>query len=112
MKRVKEMLGKVLGVMLLVLAAYASQQQLPAGSSPAATSTTAPVATPATSAVQMVDYNKNLAPTTRDDNYRTTYEIFPYSFCDSNGDGIGDLNGIRSARAWTTSRGWALTSCG
>ena len=31
-----------------------------------------------------------------DDNYRTFYEIFVYSFCDSNGDGIGDLNGVRS----------------
>ena len=31
-----------------------------------------------------------------DGNYRTTYEIFVYSFCDSNGDGTGDLNGIRS----------------
>ncbi len=31
-----------------------------------------------------------------DDKYRTTYEIFVGSFCDSNGDGIGDLNGIRS----------------
>lgn len=30
------------------------------------------------------------------DNYRTTYEIFVGSFCDSNGDGTGDLNGIRS----------------
>ena len=29
-----------------------------------------------------------------DDNYRTFYEIFVYSFCDSDGDGIGDLNGI------------------
>lgn len=29
-----------------------------------------------------------------DDNYRTYYEIFVYSFCDSNGDGIGDLNGV------------------
>ncbi len=29
-----------------------------------------------------------------DDNYRTTYEIFVYSFCDSDGDGIGDLNGV------------------
>lgn len=27
---------------------------------------------------------------------RTTYEIFVGSFCDSNGDGTGDLNGIRS----------------
>lgn len=28
------------------------------------------------------------------DKYRTCYEIFPYAFYDSNGDGIGDLNGI------------------
>ena len=33
---------------------------------------------------------------TSDDNYRNTYEIFVYSFCDSDGDGIGDLNGVRS----------------
>ena len=31
---------------------------------------------------------------TTDDNYRTFYEIFTGSFSDSNGDGIGDLNGI------------------
>lgn len=30
-----------------------------------------------------------------DDNYRTWYEVFVYSFCDSDGDGIGDLNGVR-----------------
>ncbi len=29
-----------------------------------------------------------------DDDYRTTYEIFVYSFCDSDGDGIGDLQGV------------------
>ena len=46
--------------------------------------------------VQMLDFNKNLTRAERDDKYRTTYEIFVYSFCDSNGDGIGDLNGIRS----------------
>lgn len=33
--------------------------------------------------------------TSPDDNYRTWYEIFVYSYCDSNGDGIGDLNGVR-----------------
>lgn len=29
-------------------------------------------------------------------NYRNVYEVFVYSFCDSNGDGIGDLNGVTS----------------
>lgn len=29
-----------------------------------------------------------------DDNYRTWYEVFVYSFADSNGDGIGDLPGL------------------
>ncbi len=28
------------------------------------------------------------------DKYRTTYEIFVYSFYDSDGDGIGDINGV------------------
>ena len=31
-----------------------------------------------------------------DDNYRTYYEVFVYSFCDGNGDGIGDLEGLIS----------------
>lgn len=29
-----------------------------------------------------------------DDNYRNWYEIFVYSFYDTNNDGIGDLNGV------------------
>ena len=29
-----------------------------------------------------------------DDNYRNYYEIFVYSFCDSDGDGVGDLKGV------------------
>lgn len=31
-----------------------------------------------------------------DDNYRNYYEIFVYSYCDSDGDGIGDLKGATS----------------
>ncbi len=31
-----------------------------------------------------------------DDNYRTYYEVFVYSFCDSDGDGVGDLQGLLS----------------
>ncbi len=34
--------------------------------------------------------------TSPDDNYRTWYEIFVYSFCDSDGDGIGDFAGATS----------------
>ena len=49
----------------------------------------------ATSSVQMIDYNRALASVERDDNYRTTYEVFVSSFRDSNGDGIGDINGVR-----------------
>ena len=52
--------------------------------------------TSAVASVQMTEFNKDLTREVRDDKYRTTYEIFVYSFCDSNGDGIGDLNGIRS----------------
>ena len=40
-----------------------------------------------------------------DDNYRNFYEIFPYSFRDSNGDGIGDLQGIDSSIDYLTSLG-------
>ena len=38
----------------------------------------------------------NVDTSTIDDNYRTYYEIFLYSFCDSDGDGIGDINGLLS----------------
>ncbi|MBO4900258.1 MAG: alpha amylase [Lachnospiraceae bacterium] len=40
-----------------------------------------------------------------DDNYRNYYEIFPASYCDSNGDGCGDLKGIESKLDYITDLG-------
>ncbi|HWT74587.1 MAG TPA: alpha-amylase family glycosyl hydrolase [Mobilitalea sp.] len=41
-----------------------------------------------------------------DDNYRNYYEIFVYSYCDSNGDGIGDFNGITSKLDYISNMGF------
>jgi len=50
----------------------------------------------AASSVQMMELNKDLGPAEVNDAYRTTYEIFVYSFADSDNDGIGDLQGVIS----------------
>ncbi|MBQ1922537.1 MAG: hypothetical protein II189_01815, partial [Lachnospiraceae bacterium] len=46
---------------------------------------------------QMDRVNGALSPVCPQDDYRTTYEVFVYSFADSNGDGIGDLKGLTQA---------------
>lgn len=41
-----------------------------------------------------VEYAYNQPLNVIDDNYRTYYEVFLYTYYDSNGDGIGDINGL------------------
>ena len=43
-------------------------------------------------AYQQEDHTNNYI----DDVYRNYYQVLVYSYFDSNGDGIGDLNGLRS----------------
>lgn len=61
----------------------------PTGSS-TPTSTGGTVTVPENGGYTTVSY------TASDDKYRNYYEIFVYSFYDSNGDGIGDFNGLTS----------------
>ncbi len=49
---------------------------------------------PQGSAVVMSQVNSGLTEQKIDDQYRSTYEIFVYSFYDSDNDGIGDLRGV------------------
>lgn len=44
---------------------------------------------------ERLDYYATLG-SSPDDNYRTWYQVLIYSFCDSNGDGMGDLQGLIS----------------
>lgn len=70
------------------------------GCGPTSTDTNTPATEAPTSSVQLpygerLDYYQTLG-SSPDDNYRTWYQILVYSFCDSNGDGIGDLQGVIS----------------
>lgn len=44
--------------------------------------------------ISAVEYEYSQEIVRLDDSYRTYYEVFLYSFYDSDGDGIGDLNGL------------------
>lgn len=69
----------------------------------------------AASLVQMVELNKDLETSAADDNYRTVYEVFVYSFCDSDNDGIGDLQGLISKLDYIQDLGfteiWLMPVC-
>ncbi len=100
MKRVTRILCLLLAMLLLVgcVSSGDNSETTAPGETSGAALDTQPVQTEPASAERtdalVAQYNamgENL-----DDNYRTWYEIFVYSFCDSDGDGIGDLQGVIS----------------
>lgn len=52
------------------------------------------------------NYSIEMAEIPLGDKYRTFYEIFPLSYCDSDGDHYGDLNGITSKLDYLTDIGY------
>lgn len=48
----------------------------------------------------------SLAANVIDDKYRNYYEVFVYSFCDSDGDGIGDFKGLTSKLSYISDLGF------
>ena len=69
----------------------------------------------AASSVQMMELNSGLKDASLNDAYRTTYEVFVYSFCDSDNDGIGDLQGLISKLDYIKDSGynaiWLMPVC-
>lgn len=86
--------GKVLLSILLILSLLVGCSPTSNDNKP--TETTAPVvATPMEELQSKLDHYVTLG-SSPEDNYRTWYQILVWSFCDSNGDGIGDLQGVIS----------------
>ena len=92
MKRMTRFLCLLLSVLLLVGCAPAGANN---DSTAAPENSGAVLATKAKKTERAIEEIKLLGESP-DDNYRTYYEIFVYSFCDSDGDGIGDLQGVIS----------------
>ena len=96
MKRGMRILSLLLAIMLLVGCAPANTEPTIAPEDSGAIQVTeAPTAASPVLTEQALAEISALGESP-DDNYRTFYEIFVYSFCDSDGNGIGDLQGVIS----------------
>ena len=103
--RKKKLIGSLLLSMVIWIAGCSKTPQNNLDPTPTPTDEITEVVTPTvtTSPTEGVELGTEKYPpiATNDlhiieDNYRTYYEVFLYSFCDSNQDGIGDINGLIS----------------
>ncbi len=88
-----------LSIFLIALTGCMKSRQADVESDQSSSQETTDIATPTAEAVATltgVSYAYEQELNMISDNYRNYYEIFVYSFCDSDGDGIGDFNGIIS----------------
>lgn len=95
MKRGVRILSLLLAIMLLVGCAPANTEPTTAPEESGAVQATEPFVASAVLTERALAEISALGECP-DDNYRTFYEIFVYSFCDSDGSGIGDLQGVIS----------------
>lgn len=81
-----------------------SAEGIAAPTSAAANGTDATTGSDAATSIGEYEYEQEL--NIIDDNYRNYYEIFVYSYCDSNGDGIGDIKGVISKLDYISDMGF------
>ncbi|MBR5127697.1 MAG: alpha-amylase [Roseburia sp.] len=93
----KRIIASLLTIAMLISALSAGcggtvqKEQDASGSEPA---TSAEEQEPAITALTYMEQYNTAPQQVTDDNYRTYYEVFVYSFYDSDGDGIGDFKGL------------------
>lgn len=97
MKQGYRFVSLLLALLLLTGCASAAQLEISTTTAPDSSGASVDAQTPQTAAAteQALARIRALGESP-DDNYRVWYELFVYSFCDSNGDGIGDLQGVIS----------------
>ena len=95
-RMIKTLLCVVLAVLMLVGCSNVPTTTAPATTAPETTQPQTTVQpTPSLDVDARIEEISQLG-TRPDDNYGVWYEIFVYSFCDSDGNGIGDLKGVIS----------------
>ena len=96
--RVKRCIAALLALAMLGVTACGKQTPSESGAadSHAAPDTDSAAQEAEQAAAEQPDITDTIPLQMIDDNYRTYYEVFVYSFCDSDKDGIGDLQGLLS----------------